>query len=405
MLALGSKRESIMPQVSKFSQLQRQYVIGFLIALSLSACIPKTATIPNQMLSGVGIAATNKVAITITDGGCIPKQLSVAAGKIIFEITNKSRQPLAWEVLDGIKVLEGYEDIAPGFSQILNTQLEAGDYSMGCGLRSNPKGQLMVKAATAAQATAGMMLNELAAPTAEYKTYINQEIDQLVVNTKAFANAVITDDIAKAKQLYAPTRTHLGRAEPVVELFSDLNRSIDARENSFAMKADDPNFTGFHRIEKALFQGNTTNGMKPIAQKLIQDTLELQKQVAALSIEPKEMVEGALVLIEEVIATKISGEEDLYSGTDLWNIIANVEGAQKIVELLRSVVSKANPDLQRRVDAAFIQVNATLAKYKTSDGKVEAYDQLSVPDRNDLKAFLITLSEDLSTYGGVLKVN
>jgi iron uptake system component EfeO len=117
------------------------------------------------------------------------------------------------------------------------------------------------------------------------------------------------------------------------------------------------------------------------------------------------MVGGAAALIEEVVATKISGEEDRYSRTDLWDFKANVEGSQKIVELLRPLVSKANPELQNRVDAAFTEVNATLAKYKTPDGGFESYDKLSAQDRTDLKTVLAQLSEDLSTYRGTLGVD
>ena len=50
---------------------------------------------------------------------------------------------------------------------------------------------------------------------------------------------------------------------------------------------------------------------------------------------------GAAALIEEVAATKISGEEDRYSHTDLWDFQANVDGAKKIVDLLR-------PQIRRR---------------------------------------------------------
>ena len=56
------------------------------------------------------------------------------------------------------------------------------------------------------------------------------------------------------------------------------------------------------------------------------------------------MVGGAAGLIEEVAASKISGEEDRYSHTDLWDFQANVEGSQKIVDLLRPQLQKANPE-------------------------------------------------------------
>ena len=38
---------------------------------------------------------------------------------------------------------------------------------------------------------------------------------------------------------------------------------------------------------------------------------------------------------KEVAATKISGEKDRYSRTDLWDFRANVDGAQKIVKAVK----------------------------------------------------------------------
>jgi iron uptake system component EfeO len=371
------------------------------LLLSLSACSGGTGSADSASTDAV-----KPVAVTVTDRGCEPNELSVAAGQTTFEITNNSSQPLEWEILDGVKVLEERENIAPGFVQRLKADLDPGSYDMACGLRSNPKGKLTVSATTASdQANAEITPGELVAPIAEYKVYITKEIDQLAVKTQAFTDAVIAGDIEKAKALYAPTRVHWERSEPIAELFSDLDGSMDAREDDFAQKADDPNFTGFHRIEKALFKDNSTAGMKPIAEKLMADTLDLQKRVAELPIEPKNMVGGAAALIEEVVATKISGEEDRYSRTDLWDFSANVEGSQKIVELLRPLVSKANPDLQKRVDDAFTEVNTTLKKYEAAGGGYVSYDKLTAQDRNSLKAVLTTLSEDLSTYRGTLGIN
>ncbi|NJR65309.1 MAG: iron uptake system protein EfeO [Leptolyngbyaceae cyanobacterium CRU_2_3] len=398
------------PGVSKQSRVQPKqqersliFSAATLLAFNLSAC---TTNAPNATNSSnaTEASALNKVALTVTDKGCEPNQLSVPAGKTSFEITNQSSQPLEWEILDGVKVVEERENIAPGFVQDLKADLEAGEYDMGCGLRSNPKGKLTVTA-TGTSASAVITPSQLVAPIAEYKVYVIQEIDQLVIKNQAFTDAVIAGDITKAKDLYAPTRVHWERAEPIAELFSDLDGSMDAREDDFAKKADDPEFTGFHRIEKALFQDNTTEGMKPIAEKLMADTLDLQKRIMELAIEPKNMVGGAAALIEEVAATKVSGEEDRYSRTDLWDFNANVEGSQKIVTLLRPLVEKVNPDLQKRVDTAFAQVNTTLAKYKAPGGGFVEYDQLAKGDRDDLKAVLATLSEDLSQFRGTLGVD
>jgi len=110
---------------------------------------------------------------------------------------------------------------------------------------------------------------------------------------------------------------------------------------------------------------------------------------------------GAAVLIEEVAGSKISGEEDRYSHTDLSDFQANIEGAQKIVELFRPMIAEKNKALLEKVDANFKQVTDILAKYKTKDG-FETYDKLSDEDRKTLQAPINALAEDLSQLRGTL---
>ena len=374
-----------------------------LLAFTISAC---------QSTQSTETSATNdttqskaEVALTITDQGCEPNALTVNAGETTFLITNKSSQPLEWEILDGVKVLEERENIAPGFVQKLKADLDEGQYDMGCGLRSNPKGKLIVNAGQGTSQQKTVDQGKLVGAIAEYKVYVLGEVEQLVSQTKSFTDAVIAGDLATAQKLYAPTRVHWERAEPIAELFSDLDGSMDAREDDFAKKADDPKFTGFHRLEKALFKDKTTQGMKPFAEKLRADTLELQKRIKGLTIEPKNMVGGAAALIEEVAKTKISGEEDRYSRTDLWDFKANIEGSEKIVALLRPLLEKSDPALLTKIEGNFQQINTNLAKYKSPQGGFESYEKLTDGDRKQLKTIIATQAEDLSKLRGTLGVD
>ncbi|MHC5725405.1 MAG: iron uptake system protein EfeO [Nostoc sp.] len=345
-----------------------------------------------------------ETALSVTDQGCEPNQLSVTSGQNNFVLTNKSSKPVEWEILSGVKVVEEKENIAPGFVQKLKTNLQPGDYDMACGLRSNPKGKITVKAGGDSQAKGTVDQGQLVGAIAEYKVYVTKEIDQLVTKTKILTDAVIAGDLPKAQKTYASAHLHYERTEPVAELFSDLDKSMDSRADDFAKKEADPHFTGYHRLEKALFQDKTTKGMKPYAEKLQKDAVDLQKRIATLTIEPKNMVGGAADLIEEVGKTKISGEEDRYSRTDLWDFSANVDGSQKIVELLRPVIQKANPELLGRVDANFTKVDQQLAKYKTPDGGFVNYNKVSDTDKKEMKTAIASLAEDLSQLRGTLGV-
>ncbi|RPH20346.1 iron uptake system protein EfeO [Buttiauxella warmboldiae] len=348
----------------------------------------------------VQAADVPQVKVTVTDKQCEPMSITVNAGKTQFIIQNHSQKALEWEILKGVMVVEERENIAPGFTQKMTANLQAGEYDMTCGLLSNPKGKLIVKAA-GDQGVAQNDVMALTGPITEYKTYVTAQVVELVKGTKAFTDAVKAGDVEKAKSLYAPTRQYYERIEPIAELFSDLDGSIDAREDDYEQKANDPKFTGFHRLEKALFGDNTTKGMEKYAEQLNGDVLDLQARIAELAFPPGKVVGGAAALIEEVAASKISGEEERYSHTDLWDFQANVDGAQKILNLLRPLLTKDNAPLLAKVDANFSKVNTILAKYRSKEG-FETYDKLTDADRNALKGPVTALAEDLSQLRGVL---
>lgn len=354
------------------------------------------------LLSGSAAAETAQVKVSVTDTQCEPMQLTVKAGKTQFLIKNNSQKALEWEILKGVLVVEERENIAPGFSQKLTANLEAGEYEMTCGLLSNPKGKLIVQGEAAPTASGNKPnLLALAGPITAYKSWVMQEVAQLASGTAEFTQAVKAGDLEKARALYAPTRQHYERIEPIAELFSDLDGSIDAREDDYEKKAEDPKFTGFHRLEKALFSDNSTRGMEGYATQLNRDVQALQSRISELAFSPVKVVGGAAGLIEEVASSKISGEEDRYSRTDLWDFQANVDGAQKIVDLLRPQLQQANPALLAKVNGNFSKVDAILRKYRVGEG-FASYEKLTRADRNALKGPITALAEDLSLLRGTL---
>ncbi len=243
---------------------------------------------------------------------------------------------------------------------------------------------------------------DLVEPLAYYKLYVLQEAEQFIVHTRAFVDAVKKGDIATAKRLYAPARAFYERIEPVAELFSDLDTSIDSRADDHDKAEEDPGFIGYHRLEYALFKLNTTEGMGPIADRLLADVIELRKRLTGLVFPPEKIVGGAAALIEEVAQTKISGEEDRYSHTDLSDFRANVDGAQKIVELFRALIARADAGLLAKIDANFATVDTVLNRYRLPDGTFQTYDKLTEADRNRLQGPITALAEDLSKLRGTL---
>ncbi|MGY4493483.1 iron uptake system protein EfeO [Pseudomonas sp. TE3610] len=246
---------------------------------------------------------------------------------------------------------------------------------------------------------------DLVQPISDYKIYVTEELDKLGTQTQAFTDAIKKGDLEAAKKLYAPTRVHYESIEPIAELFSDLDASIDSRVDDHEKGVTAEDFTGFHRLEYSLYSEKTTKGLEALADKLNTDVKDLQTRVAGLTFPPEKVVGGAAALMEEVAATKVSGEEDRYSHTDLYDFQGNVDGAKKIFDLFRPQVSKKDAAFVGKVDKNFATVDKILAKYKTKDGGFETYDKVKDADRKALIGPVNTLAEDLSTLRGKLGLN
>ncbi|MEX6663136.1 iron uptake system protein EfeO [Pseudomonas sp. W2-17] len=246
---------------------------------------------------------------------------------------------------------------------------------------------------------------DLVTPVSDYKIYVTENVDTLAADTQKFTDAIKKGDLATAKKLFPTTRLSYESIEPIAELFSDLDASIDSREDDHenGVKADD--FTGFHRLEYALFSQNTTKDQGVFADKLLADVKELQSRIAGITFPPEKVVGGAAALMEEVAATKLSGEEDRYSHTDLYDFQGNVDGSKKIVDLFKPQLEQSDKAFVAKVEKNFATVDKILAKYKTKDGGYETYDKVKEQDRKALAGPVNTLAEDLSQMRGKLGLN
>ncbi len=244
------------------------------------------------------------------------------------------------------------------------------------------------------QPTENVLLKDV---SKDYRTYAISEIDQFVEKTQAFTDAVIAGDLEKAKELYAPARMHYERAEPIAEVFADLDPKIDAREGD----VPEAEWGGYHRIENGLWTENTTKGYEAYAEQLMKDVKILRAKVETVEVTPELLVTGAVDLLNEVSTSKITGEEDRYSHTDLYDFVANVEGAEKIFELLTPALEEKDSKLADNISKHFEQLHGLLNKYKQDSGYI-SYTELEEAQVKELSQAVNELAEPLSQLGIIL---
>ena len=259
------------------------------------------------------------------------------------------------------------------------------------------------KAGTTAGKTAEQGKTDLSKETSEYKKYVEGQIDLLLKETEDFAKLLKEGKLDEAKKVYPLIRMAYERSEPIAESFGESDVKIDYRLVDFKEEfKNEEGWKGFHRIEKILWEQNTTKGTEKYADELVNDIKELKAKIATIEVTPDLMVTGAIDLLNEVSTQKITGEEEVFSHTDLYDFRANIEGAQKIFELFRPKLEKKDAKLVTTLDTEFKAVNALLDKYMTDDKHYKLYTELKPEDTKALAEAVTKLGEPLSQMGIVM---
>ncbi|KOX62716.1 multidrug DMT transporter permease [Pseudomonas psychrophila] len=339
----------------------------------------------------------SQVTVTIHPHSCEPNALTVPAGLNSFRIVNASERAVEWEILDGVLVVEERENIAPGLSQVINATLAPGDYAITCGLLSNPRGTLHVTPTAASEASANARPSMVAfiGPLSEFRVYVSRQSSVLIKAVDALSQAIGAGDLEQAQALYTPARVAYQRLAPAAQRLAELDNAINARADYFEKCESDPGFTGFHRLEYGLFDQRSTEGLAPIAQRLQADTVQLKQQLLAQSLPPEQLVSIVARTLHNLADTRAnSGEEERYSHIDLNGFAANLEATRKVVDLLRPLLTKKNPDLQRNIDSANASLEAELNGLKTSQG-YRTYDRVSAEQRQHISNKAKVLADEL----------
>jgi iron uptake system component EfeO len=337
-------------------------------------------------------ASAKEISVAMGKDGCVATPAGVPAGSYTFKVKNTDADS-ATEVellAPGGKILGEKENLTPGLSGSFSLALTAGKYQLYCPHAGSGRTAFIVSQADGASASPPPAT--VVAATTGYHDYIVAQVALLQKDAQAFADAVKAGDVAKAKELFAPARFHYETVEPVAESFGDLDPDIDARENDVDNLAD---WTGFHRIEKTLYDDNSLVGMAPYADGLMANVNKLAGLVATAKYQPAQLANGSVELLDEVAKSKITGEEDRYSHTDLSDFVANVAGAQAAYTLLEPVLAAKDPALAATIDERFADLNKSLDAYKTGDTYVN-YSAVTEAQRKALSQQVDALAEPLS---------
>ncbi|NAZ17785.1 PbrT family lead (Pb2+) uptake porter [Glutamicibacter soli] len=361
-------------------------------ALALTGCTDNNAA----------ASADGSIAVSASDDACTLATGTAAGGTLKFSVKNEGTKVNEFYLLaeDGLRIVGEVENIGPGVTRDLVVMAPEGSYFAACkpgmvgdGIRS----PFTVTAAAAGQEVSADRAALQQTAVDQYASYVKDQSQQLLAGTEDFAKAFAAGEEAEAKQLYPQVRMHWERIEPVAESFGDLDPILDARE---ADLEEGQEFTGWHRAEKDLWapKGYTKMSQaqrQQIADGLVKHTTELVTRAQALEFTPDKLANGAKELLDEVATGKVTGEEEAFSHTDLWDFQANLEGAKIAYEDLAPLLEGTDDELDAQLKENFEKLQAQLDAYRVGEG-FKYYDQLGTEQVQELAAGVDALSEPLS---------
>ncbi len=366
---------------------------GAAVLVTLAACDSKSDA-PGAAAAG------GPIKVAASDTACEVSATTADAGNLTFEITNKGTKVTEFYLYaEGDRIMGEVENIAPGLNRRLIVEVaDAGKYQTACkpGMAGTGiRGDFTVTGGVAKQNDSNA---QKAQATKSYADYIANNTSALQDETVKFADLVKAGKVDEAKAAYARTRTYYERIEPVAEKFGDLDPAIDVREADL-----EPNqqFTGFHRLEKDLFKTGLQPDSGQIADKLVTDVKTLVAKTKTLELSALDLANGAKGLLDEVATGKITGEEEAFSHTDLWDFQANVDGSKGAIASLRPILQAKDPALVSTLDKEFANVQGLLDKQRAGDG-FKSYTDLSQDQVKEFASAVDALSEPLSKVAEVV---
>lgn len=348
----------------------------------------------------------NSIAVTASEKECLVSQATAASGTVSFQVTNRGSESTEFYILadDGLRIVGEVENIGPGLKRDLVIEALPGTYYTVCkpGMVGTGIGNAVFTVTDSGnRPNYSEDVEKLVDDAiANYAAYVRNQTDALLAGTKEFAEAYETGDFAKARSLYAKTRMHWERIETAAESFGDLDPSMDAREADLEPGTA---WTGWHAIEKDLWPEDAEAGFKnyssakriALAEKLVADTTTLRDRTKTMEFTLSQLTNGAIGLLDEVATGKVTGEEEIWSHTDLWDFKANVEGAQVLFDNVKQILVAKNPELAERIDTEFEAMNLLLAQYREGAGYV-TYDELTKQQVRELSDQVNALAEPLN---------
>ncbi|MGW2250576.1 iron uptake transporter permease EfeU [Kitasatospora sp. NPDC001660] len=298
------------------------------------------------------------------------------------------------------------EGLAPGTTRALTATIGTGDYAWRCvptGGKSVTSSTVHVTGGTEVKAVKPVSADDLQGPLAAYKDYVDKGLATLMTQTQKIQADVHAGDLATARADWLTAHLQYASLGAAYGTFGDLDSKIDGRADGLVGKTQDPEFTGFLRLEYGLWHDQSAADLTSVADGLARDVATLVHDFPGQDFDPGDLPLRAHEILENTLQFELTGDTDMGSGTNLATTQANLAGTQELLTLLQPLLDDRDPQVLAKVNAGMKRIGDLVATARTADGWTPL-DKLPADTRRRLDGATGQLLEDLSPIPALLEI-
>jgi high-affinity iron transporter len=289
-----------------------------------------------------------------------------------------------------------------GTGVVLVSAVVVGVVAMVASVRTPDRGTSVADSrATGAKAASLGSVNpptddELHRAVVTYRASVSAGLAQLRVDAGRLRVAVRNGDRGSSQRLWLTAHLDYERLGVAYGTFGDLDAKINGRPAGLAGGVNDPNFTGFLRLERGLWGTAPMATLAPVADQLDNDVGTLVATFPGLATPIGDLPLRAHEILENTLQLELSGRSDQGSGTELATVSANIDGTNLVLDALSTVLADHDPALLSEVQDGLRRLTALVDAQHHPDGTWTSLSALAQVDRERIDGATGDVLENLA---------
>jgi high-affinity iron transporter len=376
-------------------------VAGVIVAVPAIAAGSAIAAMPS--------AASAASTVTVTGTGCARDFTSARAGAQAISVRNSSSASGEVSLVNAAGAIVGeIEVLGPATTAPLAVTLTAGTYTFKCFMSGKPVAMAsspVQVTGTAAQpaviAVRPVTADGLTPANQQYQAYAATVLARLSAQVARIQGDLRRGDLAAARTGWLAAQLEWERVGASYNSFGDLGLAVDGLPDGVA----DKGFTGLHRLEYGLWNGQSARSLVPVADELAKNVAAVRKNLTSddLTGDPTNLPLRAHEILEDALRDHLSGIDDQGAGAAYAMTFADLQVTETVLAGLTPLISARQPGLVPRLRAQEAALNQALLATRPGTAWPPAA-QVPLAARQAVNGSLGALLESLSSVPDLLEV-